>query len=136
MVDIWFIYTWIIYDVPSHYGYFPIPWGPRFSIPSDALRKKGGGGEATSRGARRKPRGTGKTIGKPWENHGKMVVYWDLMGFTWIYPLVSSNMAMESPLFLADFPIETPISSGIPSATFDSRRVPSGILPLCYRKWP
>ena len=24
----------------------------------------------------------GKTMGKPWENHGKMVVLWDLMGFT------------------------------------------------------
>ena len=23
----------------------------------------------------------GKTIGKPWENHRKMVVSWDLMGF-------------------------------------------------------
>ena len=37
----------------------------------------------------------GKTIGKPWENHRKMMVEWDFMG---IYPLVSSNMAMENPL--------------------------------------
>ena len=34
---------------------------------------------------------SGKIIGKPWENGG-------LMGFHGIYPLVSSNMAMENPL--------------------------------------
>ena len=32
--------------------------------------------------------------GKPKENHGKMVVLWDLYG---IYLLVSSNMAEENP---------------------------------------
>ena len=32
-------------------------------------------------------------------------------------------MAMESTLFIGDFPIETTISSGFPIATFDYRRV-------------
>ena len=30
---------------------------------------------------------------------------------------------MENTLFIGDFPIETPISSGFPIATFDYRRV-------------
>ena len=34
-----------------------------------------------------------------------------------------SNMAMENTLFIADFPIETPILSGFSIATFDCRRV-------------
>ena len=32
-------------------------------------------------------------------------------------------MAMEKTLFIGDVPIETPISSGFPIATFDYRRV-------------
>ena len=32
-----------------------------------------------------------------WKYHRKMEVLWDLMGFYGIYPLVSSNMAMENP---------------------------------------
>ena len=33
--------------------------------------------------------------------------------------LRSSNMAMENTLFISDCPIEAPISSGFPIATFD-----------------
>jgi len=33
-------------------------------------------------------------------------------------------MAIENTLFIGYFPIETPISSGCPIATFDYRRVP------------
>ena len=36
--------------------------------------------------------------------------------------LRSSNMAMENTLFIGDFPIETPISSGFPIAAFERVR--------------
>ena len=38
------------------------------------------------------------TIGKPQENHRKMVVEWDLLGF---YPLVMTNIAIENHHFIA-----------------------------------
>ena len=38
----------------------------------------------------------GKTIGKPWENGGLMVILWDLHG---VYHLVMTNIAMENHHF-------------------------------------
>jgi hypothetical protein len=42
-------------------------------------------------------------------------------------------MAMENALFIGEFPIETPISSGFPLATFDYRRVSSEIVEPSHR---
>ena len=46
------------------------------------------------------------------------------MGYEWnYYPPVVKHGVLENGSFISDFPIETPISSEFPIATFDSRRV-------------
>ena len=45
-----------------------------------------------------------------------------------IYTLWQSNMAMENPPFVDDFPIETSIHRGFPIARFDYRRVPPSLI--------
>ena len=72
-----------------------------------------------------------KTIGKPWENHGKTIENGGLMGFYGIYPLVMTNIAFENwkmaieivsfPIMNCDFPI---VMLKIPEGTNDSWRSP------------
>ena len=61
----------------------------------------------------------GVSLGKPWENHRKMVVSWDFMGFYGIYPLVMTNITIENhhlkwncPLNIVIFPSYVKLPKG------------------------